>query len=186
MPNNHKKKNAKNRGGAQSHHQLALRTKNPDAPEEVYAIAESLMGGPIVTGVDLANRPLRIHIRGKFRGRNKRNSSIGRGTWLLVGVRDWVTTVDGRIDCDVLEVYTANETQRLRNVESHIHWAPFLHFDTSAATPNDPSDLDHVVQFGDSADHDGLLSEFAANTHATPNGAPAVTVDGRTIRLEDI
>jgi translation initiation factor IF-1 len=42
------------------------------------------------------------HIRGKFRGKNKRRNLVTRDSFILVGLRDWTTDLK---DCDLLEVY---------------------------------------------------------------------------------
>jgi len=51
-------------------------------------------------------------IRGKFRGKGKRNSFIRIGEVILVGTRSWSSD---STKCDLLEVYTAQEVQQLKN-----------------------------------------------------------------------
>jgi hypothetical protein len=58
---------------------------------EIYAQTIKIMGGIIATAIDIDGNPLRAHIRGKFRGRGKRDNFIGPGTWLLVGLHTWET-----------------------------------------------------------------------------------------------
>ena len=49
-------------------------------------------------------------IRNKFKGRGKRDNIMDSGSWVLVGLREWSSKQD---TCDLLEVYNANERDRL-------------------------------------------------------------------------
>lgn len=49
-------------------------------------------------------------IRNKFKGRGKRDNILDSGSWVLVGMREWSSKQD---TCDLLEVYNANERDRL-------------------------------------------------------------------------
>lgn len=63
-------------------------------------------------------------IRGKFSGRSKRENTIASGTWVLVGLRQWDAekefaskqTKTGKSvqKCDLLEIYTSAEREKLR------------------------------------------------------------------------
>jgi hypothetical protein len=79
------------------------------------------------------------HIRGKFRGRGKRDNYIGNGTWMLVGLRDWEdikTKVENKsgkekiLNCDVIEVYSELEKNDLKSTITNINWKPFISNDT--------------------------------------------------------
>ena len=37
-------------------------------------------------------------IRQKFRGRGKRDNTIAMGSWILVGIREWETSKEGKMD----------------------------------------------------------------------------------------
>ena len=64
------------------------------------------------------------HIRGKFTGRSKRENALSQGTWVLIGLRQWdadkefaskVSKTDKKIQkCDLLEIYSASERDKLR------------------------------------------------------------------------
>jgi initiation factor 1A len=75
---------------------------------ESYGIVKEMKGGceciVEVDGVDM-----RCKIGGKFRGRNKRNNWIEKGTLLKVGERSWE---EGRVD--VIYVYDNDEKERIR------------------------------------------------------------------------
>ena len=92
--------------------------------EEIYAYVVRLFGNSmcLVKCVDGYERL--CHIRGKFTGRSKRENAMSQGTWVLVGLRQWdaekefaskVSKTDKNIQkCDLLEIYSASEREKLR------------------------------------------------------------------------
>ena len=93
--------------------------------DEKYAIVKKLLGNTCdVICDDGVNR--RCIIRGKFTGRNKRDNMLDSGTYILVGMREWVDEVSGSGSgsranedknvkyCDLLEVYNSMERDILR------------------------------------------------------------------------
>ena len=65
-------------------------------------------------------------IRGKFTGRNKRDNMLDSGTYILIGLREWVdeaniskSSSDKHIKyCDLLEVYNSMERDILRRTHN--------------------------------------------------------------------
>jgi len=91
------------------------RLRMVECEEEKYAIVRKILGGTRceVLCDDRVNR--HAIIRGKFTGKNKRGNVIQAGTILLIGIRDWVTKKDDKMEeCDVLEVYSALEMNQLK------------------------------------------------------------------------
>ena len=95
--------------------------------DEKYAIVKRLLGNTCdVICDDGVNR--RCMIRGKFTGRNKRDNMLDNGTFILVGMREWVdegscsssrTSEDKNVKyCDLLEVYNSMERDILRRTHS--------------------------------------------------------------------
>jgi hypothetical protein len=105
----------------------ALRVSEDE--NEIYAQAVKVMGGSIASAIDLNGNPLRAHIRGKFRGRGKKDNFIGPGTWLLVGLHSWesdkLKSSEMR-NCDILEVYNETDKNRLKNSLTFINWSKFI------------------------------------------------------------
>ena len=109
-------------GGAQSN---KLRISH-DALE-VYSVAVRAYGNAMfeVLGVDNIKRL--CHIRGKFKGRGKRDNFISVGMYLLVGLREWESQ-DALIaqkklpNCDLIAVYSDQDKDRLKSDESHVDW----------------------------------------------------------------
>jgi len=73
----------------------------PSNPLEKIAIVSKIHGSHCdVTLED--GTSLICHIRSKFRGRNKRGNTISVGTFVLVGLRDWESSLK---NSDLLFVY---------------------------------------------------------------------------------
>ena len=92
--------------------------------DEIYAYIVRLLGNSmcLVKCVDGYERL--CHIRGKFTGRSKRENALSQGTWVLIGLRQWdaekefaskVSKTEKKIQkCDLLEIYSASEREKLR------------------------------------------------------------------------
>ena len=105
----------------------ALRISQDD--NEIYAQAVKVMGGSIATAIDINGTPLKCHIRGKFRGRGKRDNFISPCSWLLVGLHSWEgeKTKSSEIrNCDILEVYNEIDKNRLKSSLTSINWSKFI------------------------------------------------------------
>lgn len=117
----------KNQFGGSSHKKFARKssTSNEHRPNvrtakeegEVYAKIVKIYGGGICGVSDMAGKEYMCVIRGKFRGKDKKNNLVEVGSWALVGLRDWESQSKGeKPKCDLLELYTKDEFTRLRNM----------------------------------------------------------------------
>lgn len=89
---------------------------------EIYGVVKRLNGNTFdVTCIDEKER--RCFIRGKFKGRGKRDNIIEVDKWVLIGLREFqqvpteVTLVNGKKEmemCDLLEVYSSSEKEMLK------------------------------------------------------------------------
>lgn len=150
---------------------------------EVYAQVTKNLGNGMCHVHCLDGKTRLCHIRGKFRGRGKRDNFIGVGTWLLVGLREWEassTTIkkDDKVEnCDVLEVYNEYDKQRLKDSISE-DWSIFAKLDgvTTAHTSED-------IEFEDSktSEYYELMEEQMASK--TP--AKVIAMDDE-IDVDDI
>jgi initiation factor 1A len=99
---------------------------------EVYAQVIKMLGNGMchVTCLDRITR-LCI-IRGKFRGRGKRDNTLKNGTWVLVGIREWDAEKTGNDKdlqkCDLLEVYSDLDVDRLKKMVD-CDWSCFIEND---------------------------------------------------------
>ena len=101
---------------------------------EVYAQVTKMLGNGMCYVTTIDNRKLLCIIRGKFRGRGKRDNVIKNGSWILVGLREWEEIKEGDNKalnkCDLLEVYSDFDKDKLKT-NVHINWKPFIENDCS-------------------------------------------------------
>jgi len=85
---------------------------------EIYAMVEKLLGNGMCHVLCKDGKRRLCFIRGKFRGRGKRDNTIVNGTWVLVGSRDYESEKSGEgkdlEKCDLLEVYGDVDKERLK------------------------------------------------------------------------
>jgi translation initiation factor IF-1 len=89
---------------------------------EIYGVVKRLNGNTFdVSCIDEKER--RCFIRGKFKGRGKRDNIIEVDKWVLVGLREFqqvpseIVLVNGKKEmemCDLLEVYSSSEKETLK------------------------------------------------------------------------
>jgi initiation factor 1A len=94
---------------------------------EIYAQVTKLLGNGMchVLCDDLKTRL--CFIRGKFRGRGKRDNTLTPGKWILIGLRDYETAKKDKLDnCDLLEIYSDLDKDRLQSQAPHINWSMFI------------------------------------------------------------
>ena len=107
------------------------RTRFVKEEGELYAFVTNKSGGDncLVMCQDDVSR--RCVIRGKFRSsRGKRDNFIAKGTWVLVGVRDWSSSSGV---CDLLEVYNEHDKQSLKTIPG-INWNKFISHDVECTS----------------------------------------------------
>ena len=80
---------------------------------EVYAIINKILGGNMCEVLCIDGIIRNCIIRGKFSGKRKRDNILTRGKWVLVGLRDWEITAKEKQKCDLLEVYTDVDKEKL-------------------------------------------------------------------------
>ena len=87
---------------------------------ERYAIVRKIYGGSMCEVFCDDNITRQGIIRGKFRGKGKRNNIINSGTVVLIGLRDWITeSKTNKLEqCDILEVYSQLELDQLKQKPS--------------------------------------------------------------------
>jgi len=118
-------KNGKRGPNSNSNSNINGRNKLRVAEEdgEEYAIVTKMVGnGCFVHCADNIKR-LCI-IRGKFQGKGKSMNIISNGTWVLVGRRDWESVNKTAMPkCDLLEVYSHVDKERLKTSTVDTNWA---------------------------------------------------------------
>ena len=110
-------------GASQSQANKFLRVAQ--CKEERYAYIVRLLGNSMCMVKCVDGYERLCHIRGKFTGRSKRENALAQGTWVLIGLRQWdadkefaskATKTDKKMiqKCDLLEIYSASEREKLR------------------------------------------------------------------------
>jgi hypothetical protein len=152
---------------------------------EIYAQAIKVMGGNIASAIDIDGDTLRVHIRGKFRGRGKRDNFIGPSTWLLVGLHSWSSEPKpGEIrDCDVLEVYNDADKNRLTSSITAVNWTKFIYNDSKTLGAEDAGD-DGGIKFDDDDTHE--YEELFASQATGKVSGTLIMDDGEIIDYDDI
>jgi translation initiation factor 1A len=94
----------------------SIRLSNDDC--ELYAQVSKMLGNGMCHVLCIDGKTRLCHIRGKFRGRGKRDNLIGNNSWLLIGLREWESEKNSETkfqNCDLLEVYSPIDVDRLKN-----------------------------------------------------------------------
>jgi initiation factor 1A len=85
---------------------------------EIYAAVTKIFGGSTCEVKCNDGLIRQCVIRGKFAFKGKRENTLISGIWVLVGLRDWEVRASGLPRCDLLEVYSSMEKEKLRQAES--------------------------------------------------------------------
>jgi translation initiation factor 1A len=162
----------------------ALRLSQDDF--EVYAQITKMLGGAMCHCDCIDGKTRLCHIRGKFRGRGKRDNLITTGTWVLVGLRDWEAGKEnskGKLEnCDLLEVYSEQDKERLKSTVTSVNWSGFVAFDNKTA--NTSAAASDVFDFVDekTEEYRRLIEEQVSQG----NSLNIITEDEEEINVDDI
>jgi|LauGreDrversion2_2_1035103.scaffolds.fasta_scaffold45577_2 translation initiation factor IF-1 len=120
---------------------------------EIYGVVKRLNGNTFdVTCIDDKER--RCFIRGKFKGRGKRDNIIEVDKWVLIGLREFqqvpseLVLVNGKKEmemCDLLEVYSSSEKETLKRTHGvYMKESEFSRPTATAATAESEETLQFV------------------------------------------
>jgi translation initiation factor 1A len=163
----------KNKQGGNKHKRFARKFTNvkPDNrlrysedENELYAIATRMLGNNMFHCMCIDGIIRLAHIRGKFAGRGKRDNIINIGSWVLIGIREWdLNKTNSKIcQCDLLEVYSDYDIQRLKdNVDAN--WSLLTISDSTSK--KETQDIDDSIYFATEKDieREKLLEEMNTN-----------------------
>ena len=99
---------------------------------EKYGAVSRVLGNGMFHVVTDEQPQLLGRIRNKFKGRSKRDNMISLGAVVLVGLREWEHP--NYKECDLLEVYDANEVRQLMKIPSIDFSELQKHIDLHSAT----------------------------------------------------
>lgn len=164
----------------------------PIASDEVFAIATKMLGNSTFSCVGLDGNTFLCHIRGKFSGKGKRDNTVSNGTWVLVGLYQWNASSEDLLkkgkaklrECDLLEVYSDRDKQRLRESVS-VPW--------DILDKNDPTNLDgfnktehETVKFQTETESEVDRLTAEVNSMTAPKISLANKSADETLTLEDV
>jgi initiation factor 1A len=166
----HKKFARKHTGGAKSN---KLRVSEDEG--EIYAIVTKMLGNGMFHCHCIDGTVRLGHIRGKFTGRGKRDNMVEGGKWVLIGLREWDVPSEKSSSiskgkekmqqCDLLEVYSDMDKQRLRESVSE-DWHSLDSNDVSKTNLGEGATVDDDFVFGTDRDfeRDRLIQEMQSST----------------------
>jgi initiation factor 1A len=95
-----------------------FKTRFSEDEFEYYAQVTAILGNGMCHVMCKDGKKRLCIIRGKFRGRGKRDNTLSNGKWVLVGGRDFEAEKTGEgknlEKCDLLEVYSDLDKERLK------------------------------------------------------------------------
>ena len=119
-----------------------LRIKEEDG--EVYAQVIKMLGNGMCHVICIDGKTRLCFIRGKFRGRGKRDNILKVGTWLLIGLREWESEKSNSSNdfekCDLLEVYSDIDKERLKKTVN-CNWCHFIENDANFTNTNSNDEI---------------------------------------------
>jgi initiation factor 1A len=152
---------------------------------ELYAQVTKNFGNGMVDVECVDNVTRLCHIRGKFRGRGKKDNFVNVGSWLLVGLRAYESggNKTKKQNCDLLEVYNDFDKERLK-MNVNINWDAFIERD-NANTNQDKQTTKNTgeVTFGSEKSSDYL--DLIARQNEGKSKTIAVE-DDEKINVDDI
>jgi hypothetical protein len=113
----------KNSGGNKSKKQARKTVGLPTAVQnvryvkeegEMYAVITKIYGGKTCQVMCDDGVSRRCTIRRKFMMSRRGDNALAVGSWLMAGLYDWEKRADGTQTCDILEVYSAGEREKLK------------------------------------------------------------------------
>ena len=110
---------------------VALKLRVSEDPYEVYAQITALLGNSMCHVICHDGKTRLCIIRGKFRGKRKRDNTLTKGKWVLIGLRDYGTEKKDKLEtCDLLDIYSDQDKDRLQAKVVDVNWTPFLNNDS--------------------------------------------------------
>jgi len=137
----------KNLKGGTGHKKLARKNENrshnnklrvPEDELEIFGCVTKMFGNGMCQIITNKNITLMGHIRGNFRGKQKRHNNISTNCVVLIGLREWETTPK---NCDILTIYTDSDIEQIKNIPK-INIEFLLSLRIGASNYKDENDFD--------------------------------------------
>jgi initiation factor 1A len=149
-----------------------------DNEDEKYAHIIKMFGNGMCQALCEDNKTRTCIIRGKFRGKGKRNSFVTPGAIVLVGTREaWSSDND---KCDLLELYTSTEVEQLKH-----HPKVPTSFLSMELNPRINSSMDDInIDFSNTNNSEDEIQEYQQSKDRTVE--EFVMDDSEIINIDDI
>jgi hypothetical protein len=85
---------------------------------EMYAVITKIYGGKTCQVMCADGVSRRCTIRRKFMMSRRGDNALAVGSWIMAGLYDWEKRSDGSQTCDILEVYSTGEREKLKQTVS--------------------------------------------------------------------
>jgi hypothetical protein len=104
-------------GGSMSSTQDVRRVADPC---EMYAAVLKIYSSRRCDVMGSDGKTYQCTVRGKFlKSKRGSNSALVPGVWIIIGFYDWEVRSDGAKTCDLLEIYSPMEKDKLKQLEAH-------------------------------------------------------------------
>ena len=136
---------------------------------EMYAVVTKIYSAKRCDVVGSDGKTRQCNVRGKFL-KKRGDVSLSPGVWIMIGFYDWEVRSDGNKTCDLLEIYTSLEKEKLIQIESPTKLSAIISGDITAtsAGKHTTSNNDNIEEGG--GDDDNLIfSSFQTNNKVPEN-----------------
>ena len=100
-------------------------------PSEMYAAVTKIYSSQRCSVFGADGNTYQCTIRGKFLKNKRSGDGLVNGAWVLIGFYDWEVRSDGSKKCDLLEIYSNLEKDKLKQLETR-HLAELIKIDGEA------------------------------------------------------
>ena len=171
--------------GQQAHNNNLRLAKEED---ELYAKVTVPLGNGMCQVLCIDGKKRLCHIRGKFKGRGKKDNFITRDSWVLIGIREWESdeakVVKGKEklpNCDLLEVYRDHDKEIIKN-SAKLDWSIFIETADNKNTSTDQAEEDFDFVNNDTvAEYKSLME-----SNIEEKGGNTIIIDDEEIDVDDI
>ena len=122
---------------------------------EMYAVITTIFGGKNCQVMCDDGISRRCTIRRKFMMSRRGDNMIAAGTWVMVGLYDWEKRSDGTQTCDIIEVYSPGEKEKLKQTVN----AKLLHHIITASNVFDGNKNGNEFLFSNTLAYNDLPEE---------------------------
>jgi len=152
---------------------------------EIYAVVTKMLGNGMFMANDTEGKERMVVMGGKFRGKGKRDNTVSCGAWVIIGEREYESSAKSK--CDLLEVYTDIEKQKLKRSGNPI----FSLLKSEHDNNMNESIIDDGIVFGndDTEKYKELIeavSDVTTGTHTPSINNLVIMEDGNAIDPADI